>query len=92
MQVLSPCAGRVMAITDVNDPTFAGQLVGPGVGIEPPMGCRASSPRLTGGSSMSTPMRSSCLSTASASWSTSGSTRCAWKVASSRSSPSVASR
>ena len=41
MQVLSPCAGRVMAITDVNDPTFAGQLVGPGVGIEPPDGLQS---------------------------------------------------
>jgi len=35
MQVLAPCDGRVVAITEVNDPTFSGQLVGPGVGIEP---------------------------------------------------------
>ena len=35
MQVLSPCEGRVIAIHEVNDPTFSGQLVGPGVGIEP---------------------------------------------------------
>lgn len=38
MQVLSPCGGRVVALKDVNDPTFAEQLVGPGVGIEPPDG------------------------------------------------------
>lgn len=38
MQVLSPCDGRVVALKDVNDPTFAEQLVGPGVGIEPPDG------------------------------------------------------
>ena len=35
MQVLSPCDGHVIDITEVNDPTFSGQLVGPGVGIEP---------------------------------------------------------
>lgn len=38
MQVLSPCDGHVVAITEVNDPTFSGQLVGPGVGVEPPDG------------------------------------------------------
>lgn len=35
MQVLSPCDGRVVGLADVNDPTFSGQLVGPGVGIQP---------------------------------------------------------
>lgn len=35
MQVLAPCAGHVISITEVNDPTFAGQVVGPGVAINP---------------------------------------------------------
>ncbi len=38
MQVLAPCAGHVIPITEVGDPTFAGQIVGPGVGINPPPG------------------------------------------------------
>lgn len=41
MQVLSPCDGHVVAITGVKDPTFSAQLVGPGVGIEPPDGRQA---------------------------------------------------
>ena len=35
MQVLSPCAGRVFPITEVSDPVFAGQMVGPGIALEP---------------------------------------------------------
>lgn len=35
MQILAPCAGRVMAMADVPDPVFSAQTVGPGVGIEP---------------------------------------------------------
>ena len=38
MQVLAPCPGHVIPITEVGDPTFAGQIVGPGVGINPPPG------------------------------------------------------
>lgn len=38
MQVYAPCDGRVIALADVDDPTFSGQLVGPGVGIVPPDG------------------------------------------------------
>ncbi len=38
MQVSAPCDGEVLALKDVKDPTFADQLVGPGVGIEPPDG------------------------------------------------------
>lgn len=34
-QVLSPCPGRAFAITEVEDPVFAQELVGPGVAIEP---------------------------------------------------------
>ncbi len=33
--VAAPTAGRVIAISDVPDPVFSGQLVGPGVGIVP---------------------------------------------------------
>jgi sugar PTS system EIIA component len=33
--VLAPCAGRVVAMTDVPDPVFAAEMVGPGVAIEP---------------------------------------------------------
>ena len=36
--VQAPCAGSVIAITDVEDPVFAGQMVGPGVGIRPAAG------------------------------------------------------
>ena len=35
MQIFAPCAGQVIAITDVADPVFSAQTVGPGVGIEP---------------------------------------------------------
>jgi len=35
MQVLAPCPGRVFAITEVSDPVFAGEMVGPGVAIDP---------------------------------------------------------
>lgn len=35
MQVLSPCPGRVFPITEVSDPVFAAEVVGPGVAIEP---------------------------------------------------------
>lgn len=34
-QVLAPCPGRVIPITDVADPVFAAEMVGPGVAIEP---------------------------------------------------------
>jgi PTS system glucose-specific IIA component len=37
-QVLSPCAGRVLAMADVPDPVFAEEMVGPGVAIEPDPG------------------------------------------------------
>ena len=33
--VLAPCPGRVIAMTDVPDPVFAEEMVGPGVAIEP---------------------------------------------------------
>lgn len=35
MQVLSPCPGRAFPITQVSDPVFAGEMVGPGIAIEP---------------------------------------------------------
>jgi glucose-specific phosphotransferase system IIA component len=35
MQVLSPCPGRAFPITEVSDPVFAAEMVGPGVAIEP---------------------------------------------------------
>lgn len=35
MQIFAPCAGQVIAMTDVADPVFSAQTVGPGVGIEP---------------------------------------------------------
>lgn len=37
-EVLAPCAGRVLPITECVDPVFAGQLVGPGLVIDPPDG------------------------------------------------------
>ena len=37
-QVLAPCAGRVLALADVPDPVFAGEMVGPGVAVEPDEG------------------------------------------------------
>lgn len=38
MQVLAPCPGRVFPITEVSDPVFAAEMVGPGVAIEPAPG------------------------------------------------------
>lgn len=38
MKILAPCAGHVIAMSAVNDPTFSEQIVGPGVGIEPVSG------------------------------------------------------
>lgn len=35
MKLLAPCSGRVIPITEVDDPVFAGEMVGPGVAIEP---------------------------------------------------------
>ncbi|MCA0296493.1 MAG: PTS glucose transporter subunit IIA [Actinobacteria bacterium] len=35
MQVLSPCPGRAFPITEVSDPVFAAEMVGPGIAIEP---------------------------------------------------------
>lgn len=35
MKVLAPCTGRVIPIVEVDDPVFAGEMVGPGVAIEP---------------------------------------------------------
>ncbi|WP_068263314.1 PTS sugar transporter subunit IIA [Janibacter limosus] len=37
-EVLAPCAGRVRPITECIDEVFAGQLVGPGLVIDPPDG------------------------------------------------------
>lgn len=36
--VLAPCAGRLMPIAETPDPVFAGELVGPGVSIDPDPG------------------------------------------------------
>ena len=36
--VLAPCPGRVLAMSDVPDPVFAEEMVGPGVAIEPEAG------------------------------------------------------
>jgi glucose-specific phosphotransferase system IIA component len=33
--VLAPVAGTVVAVTDVPDPVFAGEIVGPGLAIDP---------------------------------------------------------
>lgn len=38
MQVLAPCPGRVFAITEVSDPVFAAEMVGPGIAIDPAPG------------------------------------------------------
>ena len=35
MEVLAPLAGRLMPLSAVPDPVFAGEMVGPGVAIEP---------------------------------------------------------
>lgn len=36
--VLAPCPGRVLAMSEVPDPVFAGEMVGPGVAIDPAPG------------------------------------------------------
>jgi PTS system glucose-specific IIA component len=36
--VLAPCPGRVIAVSEVPDPVFAAEMVGPGVAIEPDPG------------------------------------------------------
>ncbi|MEO5852033.1 MAG: PTS glucose transporter subunit IIA [Nocardioides sp.] len=33
--VLAPCAGRVLPLSEVPDPVFAAEMVGPGVAIDP---------------------------------------------------------
>ncbi|MEV7972310.1 PTS glucose transporter subunit IIA [Cellulomonas sp. NPDC089187] len=35
LTVLAPVAGTVVALKDVDDPVFAGEIVGPGLAIEP---------------------------------------------------------
>lgn len=35
LEVLAPCPGRLVAMTDVPDPVFAAEMVGPGVAIDP---------------------------------------------------------
>lgn len=37
-EVLAPCPGRVFSITEVSDPVFAAEMVGPGIAIEPAPG------------------------------------------------------
>ena len=37
-EVLAPCPGRVFGITEVSDPVFAGEMVGPGIAIDPSPG------------------------------------------------------
>ena len=36
--VLAPCAGRVIPLSETPDPVFAGEMVGPGVAIDPEPG------------------------------------------------------
>ncbi len=36
--VLAPCPGRLLPITEVDDPVFAQEMVGPGVAIDPDPG------------------------------------------------------
>lgn len=36
LTVLAPVAGTALALADVPDPVFAGAIVGPGLGIDPP--------------------------------------------------------
>jgi glucose-specific phosphotransferase system IIA component len=36
--VLAPCPGRVIPLTETPDPVFAGEMVGPGVAIDPEPG------------------------------------------------------
>ena len=35
LDILAPCPGRLVAMTDVPDPVFAAEMVGPGVAIDP---------------------------------------------------------
>ena len=35
LEVLAPCPGRLVAMTDVPDPVFSAEMVGPGVAIDP---------------------------------------------------------
>jgi PTS system glucose-specific IIA component len=35
MDILSPVTGRAIPLSEVPDPVFAGEMVGPGVGIDP---------------------------------------------------------
>ena len=37
-EILAPCPGLVFSITEVSDPVFAGEMVGPGIAIEPSPG------------------------------------------------------
>ena len=37
-QILAPCPGRLLPITEVDDPVFAQEMVGPGVAIDPDPG------------------------------------------------------
>ena len=75
-QVLAPCAGRVLALAEVPDPVFAGEMVGPGVAVEPTGEVvTVGLPDRRAGWSSCTRTRSSCsATTASASSSTSAST------------------
>jgi glucose-specific phosphotransferase system IIA component len=38
VQVLAPCPGRVLPLSETGDPVFAGEMVGPGVAIDPEPG------------------------------------------------------
>lgn len=38
MQIIAPCPGRAFPISEVSDPVFAAEMVGPGVAIEPVSG------------------------------------------------------
>jgi sugar PTS system EIIA component len=38
VQVLAPCPGRVIPLSETGDPVFAGEMVGPGVAIDPEPG------------------------------------------------------
>jgi len=35
LSILAPVSGAVLALTDVDDPVFAGELVGPGLAVDP---------------------------------------------------------
>jgi PTS system glucose-specific IIA component len=38
LQVLAPIPGRVLPLSEVPDPVFAGAMVGPGAAVDPPRG------------------------------------------------------